>query len=351
MKNRKNLKLTFVIALIFFCQAAHSKDLPFTRDIDHDGFPDDLEIRTGYNHRLNEALVKSNRGGKCGMIKTDLLKLAKPHNILLILDGSGSMKTALGSGTRMGLAKKILKKYIDSLPQSIRLGFVLYGKASCGEDSIELIAPIGKSNRSRINSKIDAIRPGGLTPIAMTLNRSYEYFKGIENENNTLILISDGMESCGGNPVKAIIDLKVSLINPDVFVIGLGVDRRTRRQLSQIASSSGGTYSDVKNEKDLVKAFSGFFNKLSGFYKDILCIVSQYNAYLTYETQQYNKSKSFLLRKKLMASGNLKKILEDLEQKLDRNHKERVKVKDLLIRMVKNKTAEIEEATRRFVTR
>ena len=348
MKNKLLLSGGIFVASLMAALHLIAQDLPYQKDTDHDGFPDDLEMKTGFDPGKNEALVRSSQGGKCGAIKTDFLKLGKPHNILLILDGSGSMSTALDSSTRMEVAKKILSKYIDSLPQFMKIGFVLYGKSGCEENSIELINSIGNVNRSELKDKISSIKPRGQTPIALTLNKSYEYFKGIEEENNYLILISDGMESCGGNPVKTIRDLKESSIDPEVRVIGLGVDNNTRRQLSQIASSSGGEYSDVMSEKDLVKAFSDFFSRLDKFYKDIVCIISQYNTYLTFETQQYNKSKAFLLREKLKASGDLKITLETLEKKLDANHNDRIKIRDLLQNMVNNKITEMTETQEKF---
>jgi Mg-chelatase subunit ChlD len=334
--------------LILFSLSLNSAESLYTKDIDHDGFPDDLEKNTGYNPRVNEALVKSSKGGKCGVIKTDLVKIGRPDNILIILDTSGSMNSRMSGESRMNIAKKILKKYINALPGSMRVGLVIYGKSRCGDRSIELIAPIGKMSRDKMLKKITALRPRGLTPIAMTLKKSVEYFSGFEKDNNNLILISDGMESCRGNPVQAIIDLKETKADPEVTVIGLGVDRRTRKQLAAIASSSGGKYSDVKSEGDFVKAFASFFGKLNKFYKDIVCIVRQYNTYLTYETQQYNKSKSYLIRAKMKATGDLRSRLDEVEREIDQNHREREKARNMIIQMVKNKVKDIEVAIKAF---
>ncbi len=351
MKRRSILtaKILMVIFAMMMATGISFSETPFTTDIDHDGFPDDLEKGTGYNPAVNEALIKSSREGKCGVIKTDLLKITRPHNVLLILDISGSMNSPLQGKARIEIAKSILKKYIDALPRGMRIGFVVYGKASCSDDSIELVAPIGKVDKSDLKEKIDSLTPKGLTPIAMTLNRSIEFFKGFEKDNNNLILISDGAESCGGDPFQAIRMLKQSVINPEVVVIGLGVNRSTRQQLSKIAGISGGTYTDVKSEEDFVKAFASFFNKMNRFYKDIVCIIRQYNSYLTYETQQYNKSKSYLMLQKMKAEGDRKEALEKLEEQIDRNHEERVNAKDKLDEMIKNKMEEMEEAINRFV--
>ncbi len=143
-------------------------------------------------------------GGRCGVITTDLLKLGRPHNVLIILDISGSMREPLGDASRMDVAKKILARYIDALPSGMKVGFVIYGKTDCGDESIELVAPVGRLNKGALKGRIADLSPRGSTPIALTLGRTAEYFKGFEADNNHLILISDGMESCGGDPIRAI---------------------------------------------------------------------------------------------------------------------------------------------------
>ncbi len=347
--SRTAIKTAFIIPLV---AAAALYAGPFEKDGDHDGFPDDLEAATGYNPRVNEALKKSAAGGRCGVITTDLLKLGRPHNVLIILDISGSMREPLGDASRMDVAKKILARYVDALPSGMKVGFVIYGKTDCGDESIELVAPVGRLNRGALKGRIADLNPRGSTPIALTLGRTAEYFKGFEADNNHLILISDGMESCGGDPIRAIIELKESDADPEVTVIGLGVNAATRAQLSRIAASSDGVYADVKNENDFIGAFAQFFSRMNRFYKDIVCIVSQYNAYLTYETEQYNRSKAYLVKAATRAfDDGARAALKNAEDRIDGNHAARMEAKDTLNEMIKNKMDEMEKATSTFVGR
>lgn len=160
------------------------------------------------------------------------------------------------------------------------------------------------------------------------------------------------MESCGGDPIGAIMELKESEADPEVTVIGLGVNAATRAQLSRIAASSDGVYADVKNESDFIGAFAQFFNRMNRFYKDIVCIVSQYNAYLTYETEQYNKSKSYLVKAATRAfDDGARAAIKNAEERIDRNHASRMEAKDTLNEMIKNKMDEMEKATNAFVGR
>ncbi len=343
------LPLSLVLALCLLAGSAFTAE-PYSKDSDHDGFPDDLETATGFNPKVNEPLKKSTVGGKCGAIKTDLLKIGRARNVLIILDISGSMNEPMDKSTKMEIAKRILGRYIDALPPSMKVAFVIYGKADCGDDSIELVAPMGKLNRNALKDRISALSPHGSTPIAVTLNRTGEFFRGFEKENNNLILISDGMESCGGDPIKAILDLKESEADPEVTVIGLGVNQATRQQLARIAASSDGSYEDVKSEKDFISAFAQFFNKMNKFYKEIVCIVSQYNAYLTYETDQYNKSKSYLVKASTRAfDDGARAAIKAVEERIDDNHAERINAKEKLSEMIQNKMEEMEAAINKFV--
>ena len=346
----KPSSLLTIFTLLVSLSSPSLADAPFSKDVDHDGFPDDLEIATGFNPRVNEPLKKSSRGGRCGVIKTDLIKVGKPQNVLILLDVSGSMSAKMGTDTRMEVAKKVLYRYLDALPREMKVGFVIYGKSSCGEDSVEVIAPVGLTDRKALKELVKDLRPRGSTPLARTIERTRDFLKGFEGENNTLIIISDGMESCGGSPVQAIIDLKESEANPEVTVIGLNVDRRTRSHLSKIAGAAEGSYADVKSEEDFVKAFAGFFSKMNKFYKDIVCITRQYNSYLTYETEQYNKSKAYIMKALMKAKDDgTRDALKALEKKLEKNHREREEAKDKLNEMISNKIEEIDRATNKFI--
>lgn len=350
MKKSVACIITILFGIITLCIIPAEGAGLFVKDVDHDGFPDDLETATNYNPAVNEALKKSTAEGKCGVIKTDLLKLTRPHNVLIILDISGSMKAPLGNSTRMEVAKKVLGRYIDALPSTMKSALLIYGKSNCGEDSIELLAPMGRHRPSGFKEIVNSLQPRGQTPIALSLKKTSGIFKGIENENNHLILISDGMESCGGNPVQEILDLKESEIDPQVTVIGLGVNPATRNHLARIASSSDGSYADVNSEEDFIKAFASFFQKMNRLYKDIVCIVRQYNAYLTYETDQYNKSKGYLIKAmtKTFDAGR-QALIKRVEEKIDRNHEERIRAKDKLNEMIEDKMKEMESATNKFI--
>lgn len=338
-----------IIISIIFCISVSLYAEDFSIDTDHDGFPDLLEKSSGFDPFVNQPLAKGVAGGRCGEIKNDFLSITKPDTTLIVLDISGSMSESIGAETKIDLAKKILNKLVDSMPASMNVGVVIYGKTGCEDDSIELLIPIGGGNKKAIKDAINALQPSGSTPIAKTIDKAPEFLKGYEGGANNLILISDGQESCGGDPVDSIKKFKASEYNPQVTVIGLDVDPSTRLQLSKIADASQGVYSDVKDEKDLVKAFSSFFDQMNKGYKDIVCIVSQYNTYLTEESLQFDKSRAWIIKANIKAKTDAdKQALADLDAKLIVNHDARIKAKDELSKKISNRVKEMEDAKKAF---
>ena len=342
---------TFIAALSLaaaLCVPAFSQD--YVKDTDHDGFPDIIEEGSGYNPGVNEPLRKCSAGGKCGELKKDFLYAASPETVLLLLDVSGSMSEPMGSESKIDVAKKILSKYIDAIPSSMKAGLVIYGKTGCDDDSVEVLVPMGAINRKLLKSKIADLKPAGSTPIAATIAKCGDFLKGYETCSNNLVIVSDGEESCGGDPVQAIRDFKSSQYNPQVTVLGLNVDPSARSQLSKIAGASDGTYADIKNEEDMLKAFASFFDNMNKGFKDIVCIVNQYNVYLKEETDQYNKTNAYLVKAGIKAKSDADRVeLKKIEAQIKANHELRVKAKDELSRMIKQKEKDMEDAKNAFI--
>jgi hypothetical protein len=106
------------------------------------------------------------------------------------------------------------------------------------------------TERSIINSQTQLLQAvGSYTPLAYTLGVAEGDFQ--EGNDNILVLLSDGKDTCGGDPVSAAGKLFNSSKKIKVYVIGLGVDADTRSQLSAIASSGGGAYYDATDVNTL----------------------------------------------------------------------------------------------------
>jgi Ca-activated chloride channel family protein len=184
-------------------------------------------------------------------------KLPEKTRILFVLDGSGSMEGIWeGKESRMEIAKKILTKLVDSLRtnQNLELALRVYGHRfnrqanNCQDTQLEV--PFGVKNHNTIINKLKEITPRGTTPITYSLQQAAKDFPAATGYRNILILITDGIESCGGDPCAASIEFQRKGIFLRPFIIGLGLDGGK-------ALDCAGKYIDAQN----TSAFNNVLNK------------------------------------------------------------------------------------------
>lgn len=187
------------------------------------------------------------------------------YNVEIILDASGSMAGKVSGKTKMELAKKSISDFSSSLPDGAKVGLRVYGHKGTNQEkdkalsceSSELVYKVSTYNEQQLQNALASFQPTGWTPVAKSLQEAGKDFSGFQGEQNKNIiyLVSDGIETCGGNPVEAAKQLKESGIAPVVNVIGFDVDDEGQKQLQQVASASGGTYASVTNQGELTKEF------------------------------------------------------------------------------------------------
>ena len=174
-----------------------------------------------------------------------------------ILDVSGSMNAMAGGETRMAAAKKAIGEAVQGIPEGSIVALRLYAhrippgdKAGSCKDT-ELVIPFGPINKSQFLATVNATNPLGQTPIAYSLEQAANDFTAGADEAQTIILVSDGEESCGGDPVGVAKALIARGFKIKINVIGLEVDANAKNQLSSIASVTGGQYFDARDAAGL----------------------------------------------------------------------------------------------------
>ena len=190
-------------------------------------------------------------------VSSTSLCLAEDTYVLFMLDSSGSMAELIDGRAKIDIAKESLSSVLSELPDEIPVGLRVYGhvgdaKASLAENckATELIVPIEKGTQALIKSKALSYRPKGNTPIALSLSKAPEDFPSVDAKRY-IVLISDGLETCGGDPIAEIENLKTKGFKVVIHTVGLDVDQKTRAQLQQIASAGGGMYLEAKNAAEL----------------------------------------------------------------------------------------------------
>lgn len=178
------------------------------------------------------------------------------NNLLFILDASNSMWGQVEGTAKIETAKSAFGALVGQLPPGTNVGLMAYGHrdpSDCGD--IEVLAPIGASP-DRVRQVVDGISPRGKTPIAASLQQSWEAFIGSEEQTNSVVLISDGIETCEGDPCAVAAELVQRGVNVRVHVVGFDVDAETREQLECIAEKGGGQYFSADSTEGFSNAVS-----------------------------------------------------------------------------------------------
>lgn len=172
--------------------------------------------------------------------------------IMIILDGSGSMWGNAGNQTKIKAAKDALHQLVPSLPTEVKFGLTVYGHRQKGRcDDIEIMMPAGSNDRDLLLNKVDDISPKGKTPIADSIKMVVDQLKSKENET-TIILVSDGEETCNPNPCGVVKMLKETGIKFILHVVGFDVNQTQKIELACLADAGGGQYFDAANASALL---------------------------------------------------------------------------------------------------
>jgi Ca-activated chloride channel homolog len=150
--------------------------------------------------------------------------------ILFIFDASYSMAGAWEGETRINVARRVLVEMVDSLAQlnNVEMALRVYGHQSpvppqdCSDTKLEV--PFAPNNAARIKQKLRFLSPKGTTPIAHSLELAAYDFPDCNNCRNIIILITDGVEACDGDPCAVSLELQKKGITLRPFVIGIGND-------------------------------------------------------------------------------------------------------------------------------
>jgi Ca-activated chloride channel family protein len=181
---------------------------------------------------------------------------AKADDAILVLDGSGSMWGQIDGKTKVEIARSVVGNLLKDIPADRRLGLVAYGHrrdADCTD--IEEIAPVG-TDRQTIRKSVNALGFKGKTPLTAAVRFAAEKLHYRQGKA-TVILVTDGMESCKGDPCALGSELEASGVDFTVHVVGFGLASETESAgLKCLAEATGGKYFSAKNAGELTRALS-----------------------------------------------------------------------------------------------
>lgn len=183
--------------------------------------------------------------------------LEKQLDIQIILDFSGSMNALMDGVKKIDAARNALATTLADIPQTTQVSFRVYGNnysikqkdLSCKDST--LLIPFGPVNKPTFINEASRIFPSGMTPIAHSLEQAAVDLKARPNYRHMIILISDGEETCEGNPAAVALSMKTAGIDVKIYSIGFGVNDIARQQLQGVSNNTGGKYFDAHSISSL----------------------------------------------------------------------------------------------------
>ena len=177
-------------------------------------------------------------------------------NVLFVLDLSGSMWGRVEERPKIEIAREVLDGVLADLPDYVAVGLVAYGHRSREDcEDIEVVAAVGERAASSLATRIEALQPRGQTPLSRALLAAFDEVSMLPGTAH-VVLVSDGRETCGGDPCQLMADLRATGSRVAYHVIGFDVTAEEREQLECIAASGRGDYYAADSAEDLTRALA-----------------------------------------------------------------------------------------------
>lgn len=174
-----------------------------------------------------------------------------PSPILFIYDASGSMWGQLDGKTKKEIASQVLSTTVSNLPENQNIGLMAYGHRKEGDCSdVEFLVDINNNDKSSVTKAVNGINPLGRTPLARSATMAINSLRE-SNTKATIILVTDGIESCDGNICEVVANAKADGIDFKLHIVGFGLKESETEQLKCAADAGGGKYYDATDASGL----------------------------------------------------------------------------------------------------
>ena len=180
---------------------------------------------------------------------------AQSQSAMLVLDASGSMWGQIGGQSKMQLAVNAVDNMLKTWSPNQKLGLMAYGHRQKGDcKDIQVLRPANDFNPNAIRQQVKALNPKGMTPISDAVLMAAKQLRHTE-QKATVILISDGEETCNADPCAVAKQLEQQGVDFTAHVVGFDLPQgKARSQLQCIAKNTGGQYLEAHNAAELNKA-------------------------------------------------------------------------------------------------
>ena len=171
--------------------------------------------------------------------------------MVFVLDASGSMWGQVEGTAKIDIAKAVMTDLIANIPTTFYTGLTVYGHRRKGDGTdIEMVLPVAPRNPSAMKAKIQAISPKGKTPLSAAVKQAALALRYTE-ERATVVLVSDGLETCDIDPCEMASELAMSGVDFTVHVMGFDISAEDQGRLRCLADKTGGLFLTADNAGSL----------------------------------------------------------------------------------------------------
>ena len=176
---------------------------------------------------------------------------AAQEKVMLILDSSGSMWGQVDGVNKFLIARDVIGTVLKDIGGNVNMGVMAYGHRRKGDcTDIQTLIPIGPVDAAKYMSRIERIKPRGKTPISDSVRRAAQALKFTEDKA-TIVLISDGLETCDADPCALASELEELGVNFTVHVVGFDLGNEDTATLSCLAENTGGVFLQASSANEL----------------------------------------------------------------------------------------------------
>ena len=180
--------------------------------------------------------------------------IASNSSTLFIIDASGSMWGQINGKAKITIAKEVMAKLVAELDDNNRIGLIAYGHRRKGDcNDVETLVPLAANNKSAVLKAVQGLNAKGKTPLTRSLNQALKILQR-EKQSATIILVSDGIESCGADPCETVQAAKKYGVKFVLHTVGFGLSKKDSAQLECMAKAGDGEYFQANNADELLKS-------------------------------------------------------------------------------------------------
>lgn len=184
------------------------------------------------------------------------ITVSAAEDVVIVYDASGSMWGQIDGVSKIEIAREVMADLVNGWPEDTRLGLIAYGHRNAGDcnDIETLIKPV-RVDRAEFIRTVNTIQPKGKTPISASLQQAAELLSW-RDASGTVVLISDGLETCHGDPCAVARELADKGVDFTAHVVGFDLDEQGNQALSCIAANTGGMFVPASNAAELQDALT-----------------------------------------------------------------------------------------------